>query len=367
MATESPSAAKPIANDAGQPTQGSLQMGQQDFEGEVQTHDQVPSADVLRKIEDYPVLDQHGKSHPFKSLYSGQGVAQRVLIVFNCQEYLRTLSASITPEALAPLEKTTSLVLIGCGDPALIESYAKESNFNFPAFTDPTRQLYHDLEMICSLDAGTQPAYIAKSTARVTMESIVRAVKPYDLNWMAKALDRYVNYNILAMSAFKPVKRGWHAIHIGPLVAATTYKCCTEGYDLQGYSHCTRQEALGTNIDEQITITTIPAGVCTIPTDSPTTSIPTETFRLSKRDNSGNDDSLGTNGKAGIAIGAIVCVVSVAISAFWIYRSRSSATRNSRPQEQVPEAISLEPPPAYPGPPTTAGASRDMSHAPPKQ
>lgn len=54
----------------------------QDFQGEVEANDQPPSAETLRKIQDYTVLDRHGKSHPFKSLYSGPGVAQRVLVIF---------------------------------------------------------------------------------------------------------------------------------------------------------------------------------------------------------------------------------------------------------------------------------------------
>ncbi|KAJ8112942.1 hypothetical protein ONZ43_g5269 [Nemania bipapillata] len=53
-----------------------------DFTGEVETDNGVPSLKTLRAIEDYVVLDNVGKTHPFKSLYSGHNVARRMLIIF---------------------------------------------------------------------------------------------------------------------------------------------------------------------------------------------------------------------------------------------------------------------------------------------
>ncbi|KAE8363221.1 AhpC/TSA antioxidant enzyme-domain-containing protein [Aspergillus caelatus] len=186
MPANPPSTAEPrMAVDA---TSGSDQQlpteNLQDFQGEVQANDQPPSAEILRKIQDYSVLDRHGKSHPFKSLYSGPGVAQRVLVIFvrhffcgSCQEFLRTLSASITPGTLEPLAKRTSVVIIGCGDPALIEMYGKETNCQFPIYADPTRQLYQDLDMMCSSALGSQPGYIRKGMARIVGESMFQAMK----------------------------------------------------------------------------------------------------------------------------------------------------------------------------------------------
>lgn len=53
-----------------------------DFQGEVLTNNELPSAETIRRIGDYIVLDRHGKTHTFKSLYTGRNVARRVLIVF---------------------------------------------------------------------------------------------------------------------------------------------------------------------------------------------------------------------------------------------------------------------------------------------
>lgn len=55
---------------------------QRDFGGEVETTNDLPSLETQRKIENYVVLDRHGKTHTFKSLYSGRSVARRVLVIF---------------------------------------------------------------------------------------------------------------------------------------------------------------------------------------------------------------------------------------------------------------------------------------------
>jgi len=53
-----------------------------DFEGTVNTNNDLPSAETIAKIADYVLLDRDGKTHTFKSLYSGKHAARRVLIIF---------------------------------------------------------------------------------------------------------------------------------------------------------------------------------------------------------------------------------------------------------------------------------------------
>ncbi|EEU45202.1 uncharacterized protein NECHADRAFT_69625 [Fusarium vanettenii 77-13-4] len=156
----------------------------EDFEGEVATTNELPPPELLKKIEDYIVLDRHGKSHPFSSLYTGSNVARRVLIIFvrhffcgNCQEFLRSLSDAVTPEALLRLPVSTFIAVIGCGDPALIDMYVNETNCRFPVYTDPTRSLFHALGMTKTLQMGAKPAYMRKSMTRSIVDSIVQGVK----------------------------------------------------------------------------------------------------------------------------------------------------------------------------------------------
>ncbi|KAI0386666.1 AhpC/TSA antioxidant enzyme-domain-containing protein [Hypomontagnella monticulosa] len=156
-----------------------------DFQGEVQTNNDLPTIETLRKIETYAVLDSDGKSHTFKSLYAGHNSARRVLIIFirhffcgNCQEYLRTLSASITPDALLQLPVSTFIAVIGCGSPELINTYIQETGCPFPVYADPTRRLYTELGMVRTLALGSRPAYMqGKSLAHTVVSGVVQGLK----------------------------------------------------------------------------------------------------------------------------------------------------------------------------------------------
>ena len=173
----------------------------QDFDGAVTTNNEIPSADTLRKIDDLTVLDRDGKTHTFKSLYSGRNVPRRVLFVFvrhffcgvrisyttdyffslltsqNCQEYLRTLSESITPEALLGLPISTFIVVIGCGDPALVDMYVEATKCPFPLYTDPTRALFDELGMVKTLALGSKPAYMKKGMWKSSFDSVLQGLR----------------------------------------------------------------------------------------------------------------------------------------------------------------------------------------------
>lgn len=53
-----------------------------EFEGEVNTNNDLPTQQTLQKIQNLPILDADGKSIPFKNLYTGPNVARRVLVIF---------------------------------------------------------------------------------------------------------------------------------------------------------------------------------------------------------------------------------------------------------------------------------------------
>lgn len=177
----------------------------QDFDGEVMTTNELPSPVMLEKIKDYIVLDKDGKSYAFKTLYSGSHVARRVLVIFirhffcgvrlpspfhcpqtktqtltnpqNCQDYLRTLSESISPSSLLRLPVSTFIVVIGCGDPSLIPSYAEASACRFPIYTDPKRQLFGALGMSMTLAFGEKPGYMKRPMTTSVIASIGQALR----------------------------------------------------------------------------------------------------------------------------------------------------------------------------------------------
>ncbi|KAI0433545.1 AhpC/TSA antioxidant enzyme-domain-containing protein [Xylaria sp. FL1042] len=169
-----------------------------DFKGEVDTNNEIPSPQVLKAIENYTVFDHAGKTHPFKSLYSGHNVARRILVIFvrhffcgNCQEYLRTLSASITPEALLALPVSTFIAVVGCGAPELIDTYVKETGCAFPVYADPARRLYAELGMTRTFSMGARPAYLQdKTVAHTVVSGIMQGLRQVKTGLVTKMGDQ---------------------------------------------------------------------------------------------------------------------------------------------------------------------------------
>lgn len=96
----------------------------------------------------------------------------------NCQEYLRMLSAAITPDALLQLPVSTFIAVVGCGGPELIGHYVGVTGCPFPVYTDPTRKLYSELGMLSTLKMGQKPAYLGeKSFAKLVASSVIQGFK----------------------------------------------------------------------------------------------------------------------------------------------------------------------------------------------
>ncbi|KAJ5156328.1 hypothetical protein N7492_009131 [Penicillium capsulatum] len=136
--------------------------------------DELPSAETRRKAEELPVLDREGNSHAFKSLYQGPNSASRVL---SCQEFLRALCESVRPEDLQRLPVSTSIAIVGCGDPRLIDFYATETKCPYPIYADPTRKLYDEFGMVMSFAMGARPAYFRQSMTSLIASSFVQGFK----------------------------------------------------------------------------------------------------------------------------------------------------------------------------------------------
>ncbi|KAG5976360.1 hypothetical protein E4U55_007342 [Claviceps digitariae] len=157
---------------------------QDSFEGEVSTNDELPSAETIAKIDNYIVLDKYRKSTPFRKLYRGGGATRRTLLIFirhfycgNCQEYLRSVAESITLEALNTIPVTTSIVVIGCGDPALIDMYTETTNWPYAIYTDPSGAIFNELGMAKTLALGEKPGYMKRSMLTSTICSIGQALR----------------------------------------------------------------------------------------------------------------------------------------------------------------------------------------------
>lgn len=96
----------------------------------------------------------------------------------NCQEYLRSLSTSITPDALRSLPIPTKIVVIGCGQPELIPMYTRETECPYPIYADTSRNLYAQLGMIRTLNLGSKsPGYMQYSLPSAIVRSIYQGLK----------------------------------------------------------------------------------------------------------------------------------------------------------------------------------------------
>ncbi|KAL5333096.1 hypothetical protein BJX70DRAFT_392458 [Aspergillus crustosus] len=143
--------------------------------------DELPSAKTQLDIAEYPVFDREGKELPFREIYSK---SDRTLIIFvrhffcdSCQAYLQHLSPVVTPDHLAQIPVSTSIAIVGCGDPRLIDGYAEEARCSYPIYTDPTRKLYDALGMIQTMSIGARPEYISKPVIQQALESIWQGLR----------------------------------------------------------------------------------------------------------------------------------------------------------------------------------------------
>ena len=176
-----------------------------DFKGDIKVNNNPPTKEDLEKVADLVVLDKDRKKYTFKSLYAdNENGPRRVLIVFirhffcgvcipnrcpslagndtdkrpqQCQEYLRTLASSITPESVSALSPPIEIVVIGCGQPHLIPMYIQETGCPFPLYADPTRKLYHVLRMTSTLNPGRTPDYMQRSFLSMAVKSFIQEVK----------------------------------------------------------------------------------------------------------------------------------------------------------------------------------------------
>jgi hypothetical protein len=142
------------------------------------------TSSVPSEATSLPVLDSNGKSYPFSTLYATDDHHQQTLFIFirhffcgSCKQYISALSEEdgITPNDLSTSNKR--LIIIGCGQPNLIEQYVKDTKCPFPMYADPTQKLYDVLGMIRTLNLGDKkPDYIKSSFLSNVAKSAVSQI-----------------------------------------------------------------------------------------------------------------------------------------------------------------------------------------------
>ncbi|KAG8526737.1 uncharacterized protein KY384_008166 [Bacidia gigantensis] len=188
--------------------------------GDMKTDGKLPTKEELKKLVELDVFDVENKAHKFKTLLQqDDGSPRRTLIIFirhffcgvshhvssasnntpaslfyywqncceppyelptdptfsqNCQEYTTSVSSQIPPSTLASLSQPTSIVVIGCGSPILMQNYIDMTGCPYPIYADPTTRLYKTLRLGRTLNLGNKsPQYMQHtSIPRLALRSI---------------------------------------------------------------------------------------------------------------------------------------------------------------------------------------------------
>ncbi|KAK5170323.1 uncharacterized protein LTR77_004910 [Saxophila tyrrhenica] len=133
--------------------------------------DALPDRATLAAVQEFPIFDADGRQTTFGSLFDPENVIhQRQLIVFvrywycpACTAYLESLTEGISSEDYYNIPIPTSITIIGCGQPDLINHYKQFTGCPFTMYADPTRTLFKRLGMGLSMNLGKRkPEYMAK-------------------------------------------------------------------------------------------------------------------------------------------------------------------------------------------------------------
>jgi len=141
---------------------------------------QLIDQNTLGTIADYSVWSEKGEEIKFGSLYA----ERKTVVVFirhffcgMCQNYLIEL-AKVPKESFEAAN--TDIIVVGCGEWALIKQYKEDTGYYYPIYADPSRKLYKALGLIASLapppSDAPKKSYVG-SVVSTTIHSTLRALK----------------------------------------------------------------------------------------------------------------------------------------------------------------------------------------------
>ena len=131
--------------------------------------DECPDGATLAAVQQLPIYDEEGNSHTFGSVYHPDKTThQRQLVLFiryfycpACTSFVKALAEQITMQNYFSIPVSTSIVIIGCGQPDLIHHFKNFTGCRFTIYADPSRELFKKLGMNLSLRVGRQtPEYM---------------------------------------------------------------------------------------------------------------------------------------------------------------------------------------------------------------
>lgn len=91
----------------------------------------------------------------------------------NCFGYVKALANELPPEKLAQMDPPTTVTIVGCGDPILIQNYMKMTNCPYDIYADPSRSTYAALGFAVNETAAEE---VPKYVQRYSTTSVFKAI-----------------------------------------------------------------------------------------------------------------------------------------------------------------------------------------------
>ncbi|KAI4739905.1 hypothetical protein E4T50_09646 [Aureobasidium sp. EXF-12298] len=128
--------------------------------GTIEEKDPLPTDEELEALYKLSLMDRTRVKTPFADL--------------NCFGYVRALANEMPPEKLAQMDPPTTITIVGCGDPILIQNYMKMTDCPFDVYADPSRLAYSTLGLSVNETAAPEvPQYVKKYSTTSIFKAIL--------------------------------------------------------------------------------------------------------------------------------------------------------------------------------------------------
>ncbi|KAG9659280.1 hypothetical protein KCU95_g11406, partial [Aureobasidium melanogenum] len=148
--------------------------------GTIAEQDPLPSTQELQALYKLNVMDRTRNKTPFLDLVQSSKNRRNIVVFIrhffcpNCFGYVRALANELPPEKLEQMDPPTTLTIVGCGDPILIQNYIKMTDCPFEVYADPSRSTYAALGFSVNETAVPEaPKYVQKYSTTSIFKAIL--------------------------------------------------------------------------------------------------------------------------------------------------------------------------------------------------
>ncbi|CAD0110380.1 unnamed protein product [Aureobasidium uvarum] len=141
--------------------------------GTIVEQDPIPTPEELEALYKMVLMDRTRNKTPFGDLVRASG-NRRNIVIFIRHFFCPALAHEMPPEKLEQMDPPTTLSIVGCGDPVLIQNYMKMTNCPFDVYADPSRSTYSALGLSINETAAPDvPQYVSKYSTTSIFKAIL--------------------------------------------------------------------------------------------------------------------------------------------------------------------------------------------------